>query len=213
MPNLNYDGTLASIGFFINNSIFILLTCVILYFGSRLHHGIRLREFVNRCKVEAQREELRRRNDDLTATLKRLKETEAQLGQSEKLASIGRLSSGIVHEINNPLNFVKSAVYVLRKKTRNMPQKTEDAVNEILNDIGEGVDRVASIVSDLRTFAYPESRGTTPVNLRDATTKAMRLMAKQVADVKAQIINEAIWKPWSWEMKTSKPMARASASF
>lgn len=190
VPNLNYDGTLASIGLFINNSIFILLTCVILYFGSRLHHGIRLREFVNRCKVEAQREELRHRNDDLTATLKRLKETEAQLAQSEKLASIGRLSSGIVHEINNPLNFVKSAVYVLRKKTRNMPQETVDAVNEILNDIGEGVDRVASIVSDLRTFAHPESRGTTPVNLRDATTKAMRLMAKQVADVKAQVINE-----------------------
>ena len=95
-----------------------------------------------------------------------------------------------MHEINNPLNFVKSAVYVLRKKTRNMPQETVDAVNEILNDIGEGVDRVASIVSDLRTFAHPESRGTTPVNLRDATTKAMRLMAKQVADGKAQVINE-----------------------
>lgn len=190
VPNLKYDGTLASIGLFINNTIFILLTCVILYFGSRLHHGIRLREFVNRCKVEAQREELRRRNDDLTATLKRLKEAEAQLAQSEKLASIGRLSAGIVHEINNPLNFVKSAVFVLRKKTRNMPPETLEAVNEILNDIGEGVDRVASIVSDLRTFAHPESRGTAPVNLRDTTTKALRLMAKQVSDGKARIINE-----------------------
>lgn len=163
---------------------------MILYIGCRLHHGIRLREFVNRCKVEAQREELRHSNDDLTTTLKRLKETEAKLAQNEMLASIGRLNSGIVHELNNPLNFVKSAVYVLRKKTRNMPQETVDAVNEILSDIGEGVDRVASIVSDLRTFAHPESLGTTPVNLRDATTKAMRLMAKQVAEVKAQIINE-----------------------
>lgn len=190
IPNLHYDGNLASIGLFINNTIFILLTCVILYFGSRLHHGIRLREFVNRCKVEAQREELRRRNDDLTATLKRLKEAEAQLAQSEKLASIGRLSAGIVHEINNPLNFVKSAVYVLRKKTRQMPQEAVEAVNEILNDIGEGVDRVAAIVSDLRTFAHPESRGTMPVNLREITSKAMRLMAQQVSDCNAHVINE-----------------------
>jgi len=187
VPNLKYDGDPRSIGLFINNTLFILLTCVILYCGSRQHHAIRLREFVNRCKVEAQREELSRRNQELSATLQRLKETEAQLNQSEKLASIGRLSAGIVHEINNPLNFVKSALFVLKKKTKNMPPETVESVAQILSDIGEGVDRVASIVSDLRTFAHPESKGSSPVNLSQAQAKAVRLMAKQIGDAGARL--------------------------
>lgn len=182
VPNLNLEHGLRGNGLFINNTLFILLTCVILYFGSRQHHGIRLREFVNRCKVEAQREELRSRNDELITTLRRLKETEAQLTQSEKLASIGRLSAGIVHEINNPLNFVKSAIYLLRKKTRHLPEEQVEPVSEILGDITEGVDRVAGIVSDLRTFAHPEGRGSSPVRLDQAVGRALRLMCKQAVD-------------------------------
>ncbi len=185
IPNLEYNGELRSIGLFISNTLFMLLTCVILYCGSRQHHATRLREFVNRCKVEAQREELSKRNDELSATLKRLKETEAQLNQSEKLASIGRLSAGIVHEINNPLNYVKSALFVLQKKTKHMPPESVESVSKILGDIVEGVDRVASIVSDLRTFAHPESRGSSPVILHQTVAKAARLMAKQIGDSKA----------------------------
>jgi two-component system sensor histidine kinase PhcS len=187
IPNLNFSGGLRANGLFLNNTLFLLLTCAVLYFGSRQHHGIRLREFINRCKVEAQREELSSRNEELTTTLQRLRETEAQLTQSEKLASIGRLSAGIVHEINNPLNFVKSALYVLNKKSKTMPPDMAEQVGQILTDIGEGVDRVSSIVSDLRTFAHPESRGREPVNLSQAVAKAARMMSKQVADSKADL--------------------------
>lgn len=185
VPNLKFDGDPRSIGLFINNTLFILLTCVILYCGSRQHHAIRLREFVNRCKVDAQREELTRRNDELSNTLQRLRETEAQLNQSEKLASIGRLSAGIVHEINNPLNFVKSALFVLKKKTRTLTPESVESMNEILTDISEGVDRVAAIVADLRTFAHPENKGSSPVNLNQAQAKAARLMSKQIGDAGA----------------------------
>ena len=108
--------------------------------------------------------------------------TEAQLTQSDKLASIGRLSAGIVHEINNPLNFVKSAVFVLKKKTKNLPPDVAESINRIAADIGEGVDRVASIVSDLRTFAHPENRGARPIVMADCTAKALRLLAKEVSD-------------------------------
>jgi two-component system, sensor histidine kinase PhcS len=187
VPNLHTEGGFKANGLFINNTIFLLLTCVVLYFGSRQHHGIRLREFINRCKVEAQREELRTRNEELTATLQRLRETEAQLAQSEKLASIGRLSAGIVHEINNPLNFVKSALFVLKKKTKTLPAETAEPMQQILADIGEGVDRVSSIVSDLRTFAHPESRGLEPMNLSLAVAKVARLMHQQLADAKVAL--------------------------
>ena len=190
LPNLTTQADPRALGIFVNNTGFILLNCVVLYFGSRQHHAIRLREFASRCKVEDQREELAARNDELIATLKRLRETEAQLAQSEKLASIGRLGAGIVHEINNPLNYVKSAIYLLKKKGKLMPPELMESVNSIAEDIGEGIDRVAAIVSDLRTFAHPENRGTRPIDLHETSRKALRLLMKEISDRGVTLVDE-----------------------
>lgn len=190
LPNLKDADDPRALGIFVNNTGFILLNCVVLYFGSRQHHTIRVREFRNRCKVEDQREELSARNEELTATLKRLRETEAQLDQSEKLASIGRLSAGIVHEINNPLNYVKSATYLLKKKSRNLPPEVAETFDTIASDIGEGIDRVAAIVSDLRTFAHPENRGARPIDLHETSRKALRLLAKEIHDREVTLVDE-----------------------
>jgi two-component system sensor histidine kinase PhcS len=190
LPNLSLAENSRELGIFVNNTGFILLNCVVLYFGSRQHHAIRLREFANRCKVEDQREELAARNEELTATLKRLRETEAQLDQSEKLASIGRLSAGIVHEINNPLNYVKSAIYLLKKKGKVLPPDIAETFTSIAEDIGEGIDRVAAIVSDLRTFAHPENRGSRPVDLQETARKALRLLAKEIGDRGVLMVDE-----------------------
>jgi len=179
-----------ALGIFVNNTGFLLLHCVVLYVGSRQHHAIRLREFANRCKAEDQREELAARNEELTATLKRLRETEAQLDQSEKLASIGRLSAGIVHEINNPLNYVKSAIYLLKKKGKVLPPEIAETFTSIAEDIGEGIDRVAAIVSDLRTFAHPENRGARPIHLQETSRKALRLLAKEIGDRGVTLVDE-----------------------
>jgi signal transduction histidine kinase len=51
---------------------------------------------------------------NLEKTLKRLKVTQSQLVQSEKMASIGQLSAGIAHEINNPLGFIKTNISTLK---------------------------------------------------------------------------------------------------
>jgi two-component system sensor histidine kinase PhcS len=190
LPNLFTTNEPRALGIFVNNTGFLLLHCVVLYVGSRQHHAIRVREFANRCKVEDQREELAARNEELTATLKRLRETEAQLDQSEKLASIGRLSAGIVHEINNPLNYVKSAIYLLKKKGKVLPPDIAETFTSIAEDIGEGIDRVAAIVSDLRTFAHPENRGSRPVNLQETARKALRLLAKEIGDRGVTLVDE-----------------------
>ena len=65
-------------------------------------------------------QELARQNQVLGGTIEQLKETEVQLVHSEKLASLGRMSAGIIHEINNPLNFAKTALYVLRIMTESL---------------------------------------------------------------------------------------------
>jgi two-component system NtrC family sensor kinase len=55
------------------------------------------------------------RTAELNTTLEDLKETQAQLVESEKMASLGQLTAGIAHEINNPINFVTSNVSPLKR--------------------------------------------------------------------------------------------------
>ncbi|MBK8259029.1 MAG: GAF domain-containing protein [Polyangiaceae bacterium] len=59
-------------------------------------------------RVAARTKELRHSNDELASTLARLREAQQQLITQEKLASLGALTSGIAHEIKNPLNFVNN---------------------------------------------------------------------------------------------------------
>jgi len=59
-------------------------------------------------KVEKRTEELKRSNQEVEAALHRLKTTQRQLVHSQKMASLGQLTAGIAHEINNPLNFVQN---------------------------------------------------------------------------------------------------------
>jgi len=66
-------------------------------------------------RVSQRTEELEERNDRLRATLEELKLTQDQLVQSEKLASVGQLTAGIAHELNNPINFVSSSAQSLRR--------------------------------------------------------------------------------------------------
>jgi hypothetical protein len=59
--------------------------------------------------------ELRKTNDDLNLAMQNLKNTQSQLVSAEKMASLGQLTAGIAHEINNPINFVTSSVKPLRQ--------------------------------------------------------------------------------------------------
>jgi len=72
-------------------------------------------------KTEAQRDEVVSTNEatekqkrELELTLENLKLTQSQLIQSEKMASVGVLTAGIAHELNNPINYVSSNVYPLQ---------------------------------------------------------------------------------------------------
>lgn len=58
---------------------------------------------------------LQEQNETLTQTLGELKATQDHLVQSEKMASLGVLTAGIAHEINNPINFIKSSAHALHQ--------------------------------------------------------------------------------------------------
>ncbi len=65
-------------------------------------------------KVHERTLELEETNEELNVTLSYLKDTQAQLVDAEKMASLGQLTAGIAHEINNPINFVSANLTPLK---------------------------------------------------------------------------------------------------
>lgn len=81
-------------------------------------HFISVREDITSRKL--MEEELKKNNKELKEAISKLKITQAQLIQQEKLAGIGQLAAGVAHEINNPLGFVSSNFEMLKSYTKNL---------------------------------------------------------------------------------------------
>ncbi|MGV3774461.1 MAG: ATP-binding protein [Verrucomicrobiales bacterium] len=145
--------------------------------STELH--VRIRNLIN--SHEFQRK-LARQNQILEATLQQLKETETQLVQSEKLASLGRMSAGIIHEINNPLNFAKTAIHLLKRQGKELPEPSQDDYFEVLKDIEDGIDRVRNIVTDLRSFTHPNTENFEQVDLEEVLRSALRFLSNEWQD-------------------------------
>jgi len=71
-------------------------------------------------KVEQRTHELQQTNINLSNALDNLKDAQTQLVEAEKMASLGQLTAGIAHEINNPINFVKSNINPLRLDVKDL---------------------------------------------------------------------------------------------
>jgi two-component system NtrC family sensor kinase len=71
-----------------------------------------------RVTVERQKAQLEAQNKELTESIEKLHQAQAALVSSEKMASLGQLSAGVAHEINNPLGFVRSNVSTIEKFTK-----------------------------------------------------------------------------------------------
>ena len=85
----------------------IATTVVLLIIGALLWRNNRRQKHVNQLLSE-QKEEISAQRDTVEQALGELKSTQTQLIQSEKMASLGELTAGIAHEIQNPLNFVNN---------------------------------------------------------------------------------------------------------
>jgi len=138
----------------------------------------RLKNLIHTAQLQQQ---LYKRNTELSATLHELKETQSSLVHSEKLNALGTLSAGLLHEINNPLNYSMTALQILLRD-KNINQNAD--LNEITSDIQEGMQRIKLIVSDLRSFAHPDqSAPHEPFHIQEAVNTALRLSSHSMKNI------------------------------
>jgi two-component system NtrC family sensor kinase len=110
------------------------------------------------------------RNKELAAINARLQETQLQLIQSEKLAAIGQLTAGIVHDVKNPLTVIKGTAELMQEE----PNLSDDERKE-LSMIRESAVKANNIVSDLLKFARQTTAEKKSQDLRETVTASIRL--------------------------------------
>lgn len=115
------------------------------------------------------------RFDDLLKRLQKSKDqlaiAQKQIYQSEKLASIGRLASGLAHEINNPLNGIKSCIYAIQKEPENQEQTTE-----YLALINEGIFYIENVIKKLLGFVRQQPQTTDSLDVNSLILNVYRLL-------------------------------------
>jgi signal transduction histidine kinase len=136
----------------------------------------------NQLVMAAIRRELADLNRELGAAMEKLKDNEVLLVRNEKLSGLGQMSAGIIHEINNPLNYARAGLHALRSFRRSLPEGEHADYDEIVGDVSEGVERVAQIVADLRQFTRDDNRIGGEADLTDVVERSRRLVSHQLGD-------------------------------
>jgi len=161
-------------------------------------------------EITTQNEEIELQHNRLKQSLHDLKYTQAMLIHSEKMASLGQLTAGVAHEINNPVNFISNGVEGLIQQTEiliallrqyesaavQLPPEKKASIaalkqklgfDDTLNDIQEltkliktGVERTTHIVKSLRTFSHEGQKTFSHVNLNDQLAATLIMIQSEI---------------------------------
>lgn len=155
-------------------------------------------------------DEVKKRTTELVETNEKLKDSQEQLIQSEKMVSLGILTAGIAHEINNPLGFVYSNINSMDKflkkilavvssfehfelppdiKTEFEKQKELVNYNYVVNRMEQlvdrtkdGINRIKKIVMDLKSFSRLDKSELSITNFNESIDSTLSLMYHEYKD-------------------------------
>jgi C4-dicarboxylate-specific signal transduction histidine kinase len=143
-------------------SIVLAVTLYAMFFAQQLQQ---VQEVEQRGRLDRARRE----------ALEALALSEHRRTQSEKLAIVGRLASGVAHEINNPLAYVGSNVDFVRNALRSEEELCREELVEVLEETRAGLQHIRQIVADLKGFARMGAEEPTECALADVVADAVKL--------------------------------------
>ena len=106
-----------------------------------------------------------------------LEKRQDQLVQAQKLSSLGILTSGIAHQLNNPLNNISTSCQILQEE---IGEGNSEFVGKLLHNIDQEVDRARDIVKGLLEFSREQEFQQNLVNLENLVIRTTRLITSQL---------------------------------
>jgi len=120
-----------------------------------------------------------------------IRKLQAQVIQNEKLASLGQIVAGVVHELNNPLtSIIAYSDYLKRKASGRAPNDDQADDLERLRRIGEAAARILNFSRDLVAYARPAADVPGTVQVQDIVEKALIYCEHEFQGAKIQILRE-----------------------
>ena len=131
----------------------------------------------------------------LVTDLTKQKAMDSQLLQTAKLATLGEMSTGMAHELNQPLNIIKLALSNLTNSLKK-GRATEESIMSRLERIDSAVDRAATIIDHMRAFGRVAGEDFAPFNIASAVNAAADLVREPMVAKGVKLINhveEPVW--------------------
>lgn len=117
-----------------------------------------------------------------------LRELEGQVIHAEKLATLGQLAAGIVHEINNPLTSISVyGEYLMNKLIRSGAEQSD---LKRMERILRSSDRIMSFTRNLLTYARPSKEEAQPVSVNDVVDEALGFCEHTIRDANVTVVRE-----------------------
>ena len=114
--------------------------------------------------------------DELKKTLNKLKETQNQLIQNEKMAALGRLASGLAHQIRNPLEIIIMGVEFISNTLPNKDKNSEKAIEKIK----QAADRTNNIITNFLRFSRKSELVFKPINVNMLIDETVKLLEHRI---------------------------------
>jgi two-component system, sensor histidine kinase PhcS len=161
-----------------NNLYFTALAIIFCLVAAYLNSKQRFKEFCLRYEIENYK--LKNALSNLEVIRKAKEDTEARLIHSEKMNSLGILAAGIMHEINNPLNFMATYIEMLRQQRYD----TDAGFEEAVNCINDGLLRIKHITLNLGQFACIQKQDEQNFPLTEPLQNAITLTSHKIKKIR-----------------------------